>query len=130
MTSWFMVSPPHGIVISALRDAVIQFWRENEYTREYFWLHRLFAKIVSSNDTAIQKAFEPRTAVTAGPYLCHHLIDPKVPPDLPMLKIKNCNKELREGDALEAAWEYFQEVNRRYAQDQRSVEWSELPELP
>ena len=96
MTSWFMVSPPHGIVISALRDAVIQFWKENEYTREYFWLHRLFAKIMSSNDTAIHKAFEPRTAVTAGPYLCHHLRDPKVPPDLPMLKIKNCNKELRD----------------------------------
>ena len=40
----------------------------------------------------------------------------------------NCNKELREGDALEAAWEYFQEVNRRYAKDHRSDEWSELPD--
>ena len=96
MTSWFMVSPPQGRVISALRDAVIKFWKERKRPIEYFWLHRLFSGIMSSNDSAIHEAFEPQTAVTAGPYLCHGLSDPKVPPDLPMIKIKNCKKELRD----------------------------------
>ena len=96
MTSWFMVSPPRGTVISALRDAVIQFWKNRGQGRiEYFWLHRLFANIMSSNDTAIHEAFEPQTAVTADPYLCHGLSNPYVPPDLPMIKIKNCRRELR-----------------------------------
>ena len=96
MTSWFMVSPPQGTVISALRDAVIQFWKDREFPIEYFWLHRLFANIMSTNDTALHKFFEPRTAITADPFACHGLSDPNVPPNLPMIKIKNCKKELRD----------------------------------
>ena len=93
-----MVSPAQGTVITALRNAVIKFWEERAKKNngvEYFWLHRLFANILSSNDTAIHKAFEPKAAVTADPYLCHGLSNPKVPPDLPMIKIKNCKPELR-----------------------------------
>ena len=98
MSSWFMVSRPEGVVISALREAVINFWKErgDKGPGEYFWVHRLFSNIMSTNNSAIRNAFEPRTATSADPFHCLGTAPPKLPKDLTMFKIKACNKELRE----------------------------------
>ena len=98
MTSWFMVSRPGGVAITALRDAVIKFWQErgDRGPGEYFWVHRLFSNIMSSNSSAIRDAFEPRIATSADPFHCLGIDPPKLPEDLTMFKIKACKKELRE----------------------------------
>ena len=99
MSSWFMVSRPGGVVITALRDAVIRFWNERKERRadkvKYFWIHKLFSNIMSSNSTAIRDAFDYRTAVSADPYHCLGTDPPKLPEDLTMFKIKSCKKKLR-----------------------------------
>ena len=112
MSSWFMVSRPGGVVITALRDAVIKFWKDREHPGEYFWLHRLFSNIMSSNSSVIRNAFEPRIATSADPFHCLGIDAPRLPEDLTMYKIKSCRKELQEsvfqrihdlyGDAHEA----------------------------
>jgi len=96
MSSWFMVSRQGGVVISALRDAVIRFWKDRDDPGEYFWLHRLFSKLMSQNRSVIGDAFEPRTATSADPFHCLGTDTPELPEDLTMFKIKACNKELRE----------------------------------
>ena len=53
------------------------------------------AKIISSNDTAIRDAFEPRVATSADPFHCLGPAPPREPADLTMFKIKACGKELR-----------------------------------
>ena len=40
VSSWFMASAPRGVIITAVRNAVIDFWRKNRPPVEYFWLHR------------------------------------------------------------------------------------------
>ena len=35
-----MASAPRGVIITAARNAVIDFWRKNRPPVEYFWLHR------------------------------------------------------------------------------------------
>ena len=96
ISSWFMVSRPGGQVITALRDSVIKYWKDREEAGEYYWLHRLFSNIMSSNATALRSAFDPRTAITADSFHCQGLDKPKLPEDLPMFKISKCNKHLRE----------------------------------
>ena len=95
MSSWFMVSRPGGVVITALRDSVIEFWKDREKAGEYFWLHRLFSNIISSNDSALKNAFDPRTATSADPFHCLGADKPKLPEHLTMFKLKSCKKELR-----------------------------------
>jgi len=51
---------------------------------------------MSTNNSAIRNAFEPRTATSADPFHCLGTDPPKLPKDLTMFKIKACNKELRE----------------------------------
>ena len=96
MSSWFMVSRPNGVVITALRDAMIMFWKDRENPREYFWLHRLFSNIMSSNSSVIWDAFDPRTATSVDPFHCLGIDSPKLPEYLTMFKIKACKKELHE----------------------------------
>ena len=93
MANWFMVSRPEGVMISALKKAVINFWKAREERGdngpvEYFWSHRLFSNIMSTNNSAIRNAFEPRTATSADPFHCRGLDNPKLPGDLTMFKIK------------------------------------------
>ena len=97
MSSWFMVSRPGGVVITALLDAVIKFWNESKERRPvaYFWIHELFSNIMSSNSTAIRDAFDHRTAISADPFHCIGTDPPMLPEDLPMFKIESCNKKLR-----------------------------------
>ena len=108
MSSWFMVSRPGGVVITALREAVIDFWKDRTNPKEYFWVHRLFSNVMSSDDPAIREAFEPRTATSADPFHCLGTDPPKLPEDLTMFKIKSCKKELRES--------VFQIIHDRYGE--------------
>ena len=105
MSSWFMVSRPGGVVITALRDAVIKFWKGSSggchpgsYCpyREYYWVHRLFAQVISQNRCEIRDAFDPRTAISADPFHCQGLDSPTLPGDLAMFEIKACSVGLRE----------------------------------
>ena len=96
MSSWFMVSRPGGVIITALKNAVINFWKDRKDPVEYFWLHRLFSNIMGSNSSDIRDAFEPRTAISADRFHCTIGMDrPKLPEDSTMFKIKGCKKELR-----------------------------------
>ena len=113
-----MASAPGGTVITALRESLIHFWNTNEGPAEYFWLHRLFSDIVSSEDDRIREVFDHRTAVAADPFHClYDKVDVpdlgpdleknnlalKVflkllrtePSDLPMFKIKSCPASFR-----------------------------------
>ena len=105
LSSWFMVSRPGGIVITALRDALIKFWKERAcgfhlYSccpdLEYYWFHRLFAQVMSQSRCEIRDAFEPRTATSADPFHCQGLGSPTFPGDLAMFEIKACSVGLRE----------------------------------
>ena len=105
MSSWFMVSRPGGVVITALRDAVIRYWKgtaggcqPGSYCpyREYYWVHRLFAQVMSQKRREIRDAFDPRTAISADRFHCQGLDTPRLPGDLTMFKIKACNEKLRD----------------------------------
>ena len=74
----------------------------------YFRLPRLFSNIISSNDSAIRDAFEPRTATSADPFHCLGADPPKEPGDLPMFKVKSCKKELRDS--------VFEKVRHRFGE--------------
>ena len=115
MSSWFMVSRPGGVVITALRDAVINFWKDrgDRGPGEYFWVHRLFSNIMSSNSSAIREAFEPRTATSADPFHCLGTDPPKLPEDLTMFKIKACKKALRES--------VFQRIHDLYGEPEEAI---------
>ena len=74
MANWFMASRPEGIMISALRGAVINFWKAREERGdngpvEYFWSQRLFSNIMSSDNSTVRNAFDHRTAISADPFL-------------------------------------------------------------
>ena len=106
-----MASAPGGVIITAAREAVVEFWSKNKPPVEYFWLHRLFSNILSSNSSAIKDAFEPRTAPSADPFHCLGTDPPKVASDLPMFKVKSCKKELRE--------EVFKQIHDRFGEYQQ-----------
>ena len=117
MANWFMVSRPEGIMISALRKAVINFWKAREERGdngpvEYFWSQRLFSKIMSSYNSTVRNAFDHTTAISADPFHCLGTDPPKLPKDLTMFKIKACNKELRES--------VFQKIHDLYGDAEES----------
>ena len=116
MSSWFMVSRPNGVVISALREAVINYWdeRADRGPGNYFWLHRLFSNLISTNNRTIMNAFDPRTAISADPFHCMGTDIPMLPTDLTMFKIKTCNEELRES--------VFQKINDVYGDAEETEE--------
>ena len=120
MANWFMVSRPEGVMISALKKAVINFWKAREergdnWPVEYFWSQRLFSNIMSSDNSTVRNAFDHTTAISADPFHCLGTDPPKMPSDLTMFKISAaaCKLELQ-ASVLQMIHKLYGEAEREW----------------
>ena len=57
MTSWFLASPPGGYTLTKMKEVITNPKNFYLFTSEYFWFHRIFAKLVAYNEKIRQRAF-------------------------------------------------------------------------
>ena len=57
MTSWFLASPPGGYTLTKMKEVITDPKNFHFFTSEYFWFHRIFAKLVAYNEKIRRRAF-------------------------------------------------------------------------
>lgn len=68
ISSWFLASQPGGAIISELHASVREYWQGRDVADQYFWLHRLFHRIVTSPGRA-QQLWRQTLHIRAAPSL-------------------------------------------------------------